>query len=342
MLNLVLTFVLCVSAAALIAVDLRADSVLPGTSAQVELPVTIELHDNATVSDDFVKLGSVANCNGYRGFCDEFNTIDLVKAPPPGERDLLRQDKIRQSLAIEWPNAKLTIKGSQTVMIFAESEPISTETLDTAIKSWVKSLTKPDDGYRFAVQWVTPIGIPRSRPGGCSLRVLPVSGDFDLRESFKDPLTVDLECESPNPRISLIKIAVKVKLQIESRLLATVRRLDAGSTVQDQDTNFVWKSPVGNSFVTMLSSLDSVRGKPLSRSVEAGQILQDNLFGAPLAVKRGQTMRLEITNGAIVLTSDVEALRDGHIGETIDFVYGKTKQKVKAVIISSNLAQMER
>jgi flagella basal body P-ring formation protein FlgA len=83
----------------------------------------------------------------------------------------------------------------------------------------------------------------------------------------------------------------------------------------------------------------SCYGLNARKPVPEGSILTAAMLELPLAVRRGDMVRLVVRAGRIKVEALAEALRDGRKGESIPVEVGDTKKKINATVLGPGLCQ---
>ena len=83
--------------------------------------------------------------------------------------------------------------------------------------------------------------------------------------------------------------------------------------------------------------LDDVTGKTAKRRIRAGQLLTPTLLSLPLAVRRGQPVKIVASHDGIEASTSGEALTDGQPGEVIRVRNVRSGKVIEAKVIEEGV-----
>ena len=110
-------------------------------------------------------------------------------------------------------------------------------------------------------------------------------------------------------------VFVRSMARIESVQPVLRNRVAANSEVRAEDVE--WKpAPIAGAG-KVPGSLDELRGMLAKRDLESGQVLNADLFFMPLYVRRGESVTVKATAGAVTVAATMKAMASGRLGETI-------------------------
>jgi flagella basal body P-ring formation protein FlgA len=109
-------------------------------------------------------------------------------------------------------------------------------------------------------------------------------------------------------------VFVRSMVRIESVQPVLRNRVGGNSEVRAEDVE--WKpAPIAAGKVP--GSLDELRGMLAKRDLEPGQVLNADLFFMPLYVRKGESVTVKATAGAVTVAATMKAMASGRLGETI-------------------------
>ena len=92
-------------------------------------------------------------------------------------------------------------------------------------------------------------------------------------------------------------------------------RVAANTEVRAEDVEWKPAAIVGAGKVP--ASLDDLRGMLAKRDLEPGQLVNADLFFTPLYVRKGESVTVKATAGAVTVAAMMRAMTSGRLGETI-------------------------
>jgi flagella basal body P-ring formation protein FlgA len=87
-----------------------------------------------------------------------------------------------------------------------------------------------------------------------------------------------------------------------------------------------------------IPDLGAVAGKVARTYVAAGKVLTPSMVDQPVAIQRGDVVRLMVRSGGVVLEATAKALRDARIGETLPLQVIDTNRPVQARCVEAGVA----
>ncbi|MGH7442659.1 MAG: flagellar basal body P-ring formation chaperone FlgA [bacterium] len=85
-------------------------------------------------------------------------------------------------------------------------------------------------------------------------------------------------------------------------------------------------------------SLSRVQGRVAKAYIPAGRMLDSHMVDLPLAIHRGDEVRLLVRSGAIEVQTTAEAMRDAHVGESLPLRVQSSDRQVQARCVDSDVA----
>jgi flagella basal body P-ring formation protein FlgA len=110
-------------------------------------------------------------------------------------------------------------------------------------------------------------------------------------------------------------VFVRSMVRIESVQPVLRNRVAANSEIRVEDVEWKPAPIVGAGKVP--GSVDELRGMLAKRDLEPGQVLNADLFFMPLYVRKGESVTVKATSGAVTVAATMKALASGRLGETI-------------------------
>jgi flagella basal body P-ring formation protein FlgA len=112
------------------------------------------------------------------------------------------------------------------------------------------------------------------------------------------------------------QFTLDVQVSLPAKMVVAVRSLSRGTIIGPGDVELRMDVQPGRG-AKPLYSLDKVVGRQTTRSITAGQILQQESVQAPLLVKRGDVVTVYVRSGGIRIRTNGRSRDDGSLGDLI-------------------------
>ncbi|MBF0369498.1 MAG: flagellar basal body P-ring formation protein FlgA [Magnetococcales bacterium] len=188
---------------------------------------------------------------------------------------------------------------------------------------------------------------------GNGLTVSNVLYRYDLQVNDGEvSVEVDLpmEIQTPGRHTILVNVLVDgvvekvleptAKLTQRLRIPVPATTLERGTVVSSADFNWIEKE-FSRSIPGLVTEINAVVGKALTRTAREGRLLQSKWFEAPVAVDRGERIRVKVSTGLLTINTLGVAMGKGRIGETIEVRNPDSRQRYLARIIGPGEVQVE-
>ncbi len=302
--------------------------------------VKLTIHDAVDLVRGEVYLEDIATCLEDSVICDEISGVRILESVAPGTKLRITAEQIVSILNAEFPRTTFSVTGAQLVDIRtseflisnAEMEKQIATKLDLYNGTWKKlritlkrfktfeRIVARDSDYQFEISTLdTDVefllrSLAESVGGWISMTATIV--DQDWRQDFKFNMQVEIESLQPLAR----------------------HDLEAGKIISSDDLEFGWKRLRRFDQSPQVSQEDLV-GKTLSRRVSRSEIVQPRYLKKSQAIVRGNSVKLRLSSGGIILTSEAKAMQAGGIGEDIEVQVVTTKKKLIAKVIDSETVE---
>lgn len=90
-----------------------------------------------------------------------------------------------------------------------------------------------------------------------------------------------------------------------------------------------------------IPAVDDVIGRKLTENISASEILTPNRLTAPDGITRGQTVRLVVRTGTIVISTTAKALGDALPGEPVNVMRTGAKSIIQAVAVGDGIVEVQ-
>ncbi len=136
-------------------------------------------------------------------------------------------------------------------------------------------------------------------------------------------------------------IYVPVNVDIYTEVAISTRNLRKGERISKHDFNFqrTNTSDISHSF---LDSPEDLVGKEVRRPLRAGAVIRDQDLQEANVVEKGDTVIVTAQSGGLMVSTEGEALTDGHVGEQIRVKNLRSNRIVDARVMGPGEAQVDR
>lgn len=318
--------------------------------------VAVELKSRVEVESLRISLGDIAMCVPARitgASCDELMAVDIDVAPLPGKTGRITRSVVQQILAEEFPGSQVEVLGPESSFVTARSVVLSDEALAEPFRVQMEDLFSGLEGIRFEVASVRVESRPRVRPGPMTCEFAQL--DF-IRKRLGEPAGTSImnDLESLLTRVQNgarfnarcsqgdgdagVFVRFMPRISVERQLPVARHDLPARTTFKVSDATVAW-IPWVRSTSNALRDASTVAGMILLRPVRAGQHLMLRDFERPVAVRRGDHVRLVQKNGDLTITGNAVAVSQGSVGESVDVQTVATKKRIRGIIKANGLVE---
>ncbi len=166
------------------------------------------------------------------------------------------------------------------------------------------------------------------------LRLAPCDNPLTL--TINDPAfnggsqTVHTRCEGAAPWA----VYVPAQISLFRKLPVATRHLERGEIVRPGDLTL---EVINTSLVRQgqLADADSIIGKEVKRPVTKGDPFRVAALDAPLVIKRGDPVEIELQAGMITVNSMGIAMNNGRVGERIRVKNGQSERTISVRVIAA-------
>lgn len=321
-----------------------------GTSIapQVNLPITLELFPEATVTDSRIFLGKVSSCQGYSEICNDSLGIDLGPAPLPGKTSIVSQTDIERLLKEEFPSSEVTLSGSPQVKISSIAKDISPEAIQTKLEKVIADKFSTLEDVRIKVDHIQIIQAPKL--GAFSYQIeFPhlFSKNFGSTDKLIESLIgnrshqfiILLEDNNERPYTGQILATISAE-----RLVSIAKtNLQKGQILRLENVAWSWIPINGNliKYVQDFTSFSQNNPPVLRSEIKTGNPIPLDRLEFPPLIQKGQLVNIILKNNGLEITGKAKALRSGNENEFIEVTYPVTKKTVSAKIIDRSTVEVK-
>ncbi|MGN7613256.1 flagellar basal body P-ring formation chaperone FlgA [Magnetococcales bacterium HHB-1] len=125
------------------------------------------------------------------------------------------------------------------------------------------------------------------------------------------------------------------------RVLVTKRSLMRGEMIRAEDLSWKEQKRVGSRRMLGIRDPGLAIGKTVTRAVRAGDLLQARWLDAPMVIKRGAQVMVEVKNGGLRIKTIGIAQSNGKVGDLVTFKNPLSKRRYVAKVMGPGRALVE-
>jgi flagella basal body P-ring formation protein FlgA len=301
----------------------------PASAATLHL----ELRAAVLASQREVRLGSLAEIRSDDpALAQRVAELSVALTPPAGHAVLLPRSRLERVLrgrgvvATGW-------SGAQQVRIEAPAQSFDTAGLQAMARDHARDVLAAA-GYRAEVTIARAAGWLQLPPGAVEAVVQPIQADALLRPRAE--LRLELSVDGAYFTV----LAVPVLIRAWTDVLWAQRDLAAGQTLSCSD--FVRRESDAATLGGVPAAPDCGAATQLATALPAGRALLASQLRRLPAVVQGQSVRLSLQEGGVLLESRAVALSDGAIGQHIGVRPYHARDAVQAEVVAPGSVQISR
>lgn len=212
------------------------------------------------------------------------------------------------------------------VATFAYAQPTQNlETLETQVKTFLQASYNNQDIAKLEIS-VNQLD-RRLQLSECEQ---PLNLSLNTNNPSGGNVTVYVQCEAKTPW----SIYVPAQVNLYRQLWVASRPLKRGDIVTTVDLSqaVVNLSSIRQGLVTQREHL---LGQEVQRPIAKGDTFRASALGAPLVIKRGDLVMIELRSGAISVSAQGTAMANGRIGERIRIRNGQSDRIIHAEVVAA-------
>ena len=307
-----------------------------GIAPQVDIPVKLTLKPSVEIQGTSIDLDAVASCAGDLAICEEAYGIVLGPAPSPGKFLTVTRDQVTSIVRAEWPDSIIELYGASVVRVKAAFNDLDMEKVSQRLQDILRDCEQNHKNLKFVLDHVSVPKNEKFRPGQCRVE-FPSLRDLDARSSdwilknIVGPIRLEAVCIHEEDQTSSRPFIVTARISLENFLPVARINLSRGDLVRPEDFDMAWV-PVGRDKRASVADIETVRGRRLLRAASVGYPLVWSQLELPVAIRRGQIVRMSFQRGSLGVNGPVKALTNGGYGQVIDAIYLPTRKKLRVLV----------
>lgn len=148
--------------------------------------------------------------------------------------------------------------------------------------------------------------------------------------------TLNVRCPDPQWQAYL-----PVAVQVFTDVVVARMPLDRSNNVQTHQLE-TQRHDIGQLRMGYFTEPAKIEGYELQRTVKTGQVITPYMVNAPSLITRGDWVTLVSGKGALTVTTTVEALRDGTLGEQIPVRNLSSDETIRAWVIRKGVVSTKK
>ena len=305
---------------------------------QVRKPAIFTFKPVLETGAERIELGMLADCVGIAVICEEAYGVDLGPAPEPGKTATLTRERLLALLSREWDEAAVEVNAPPGgVRIISLSEELDGDSVTAGLQAFFDAELGEASRFRVEVAKVHFSGRPRLRPGEHKLEFPELT---QLASRNEDWLVKHAQGNQKIVvRVGERQLAAQTSLLLKKQLPVAARNLERGHFLNEKDFEIGWVDLGHGANSGFAVTARDASGKRLRRNLALGMpvVLAD--LETPLAIHRGQMVRLVMNGDGLSISGHVKALANGTYGQTIEALYPTTKKRLRVKVIDSSTVE---
>lgn len=198
-----------------------------------------------------------------------------------------------------------------------------------ALKTEVKNAVCARNGFDPANVDITyhPTRVPERCAHAISFRA-----DVPEFDDAIGPVTVRVSCDSA--RTTVATVAVPIRVSIYSRGLVTTHRLQRFEVIGPEDIKRE-RFEVTRMLDWAVTDADSVIGRRVVRTIEAGQVVDRRWLADVPLIRRGERVTMTYAAGGVTASINAIAAEDGYPEQRIYVMRSGHQRLISAVVVDS-------
>jgi len=293
--------------------------------------VTVSLPAEVTVAGAEMTLGEVATIEGDDpAEVERVRAFSLGYAPSPGYSRVFEGWKIGARLHREFRGFEIDLAGKNTCRVFPATATVKGEDLERAAREALDILFAGEDVTIRTTMKLHDEVVPKGIEG---IKLLAEPRVATLQSG---PWSVPVQIVVDDVPYRTVWTSFETELY---RVMPVLRRdVALGEKIQRGDI-IPQRAPVQGVAGWEPLTEEMLVGATARRLLEMGKPVGSRDVARQIAIKKGETVALEVHNGAIVVNTNVLAAQDGYLGDVVLIqVFGSGKELTAKVIGTGRLA----
>lgn len=309
--------------------------------------VVVELRDGVYVDNSSVSLADAVRCINHVAICDEFYAVEIAEITNPGKSIAITEHTILDIVGKEWGNYTFEFVGRRSTTIRSHFRNVTKDDIISEINLALKGFIWPE--------YVSEVRV-KDIYGFTSLKLWPQSYSVEL-EGLNEDTPPSSGGDLPlSFVVGLKKLRVTVKqddlpvnfrrtyditphFDIFAKVFAVRKPVTKGEGIQEEDLQIITENfSRWHDLQNTVTSIDSLQGMTIRRSIGSGTILRHIDFNKDYLVKKGSAVELISKRGSLEVRVKGKALESGSRGDLLKFQNAFSRKIVVAEVMSATEA----
>jgi flagella basal body P-ring formation protein FlgA len=305
---------------------------LPFASARAQADLELVLKAEAMVAGPRVSLGELIAPGEREPVPRALAAIDLGGAPLPGYSDRLSRREIERLLRAQGLTGAVSWRGAEAVQIGRLSRAFDTTLVLNSAEAYLRQVLR-EDFSRVELELAEPLPALQLPYGKVVLKPRPIAPAQAAHPRVT--LWVDVAVDGTFVRA----LTVPFKVEAYRPVLVAVRDLPAGATPQCESLAVREANVAAFDSPPLPADCRMVQGH-LKRALAQGAPLLKLNVQVPAAVAHGDSVSLQLVEGAVMVESRAVAMADGEVGQRINVRPSAGTEAVMAEIIAPGIVRV--
>ena len=306
---------------------LIAAAVIAVPAAALEITFKKEV----AVTTDFITFGDVAGFDEQNQLTEALASKIIARAPEPGESLFLNAVNIQKEILRKTTLSRYTLwSGSSVVAVTREGQQVATTTLLAAIQGYLqqKQNSLPQAQLRFEPRSLPlPLILPK---GTLDIEVIPSNPSLLESSRFTLILRVDGKVEE--------NLSITGDLQALAEVVIVTNSLARGTILSSANTATTIRDLT--EYTQPCTDLRTIVGKRLKHSVRAQSVLSVSDVEIPPLVRKGQLVKIVLSQANMHITATGIARSDGKHGEIIRVQNASSNKLIHCLVTAPGIVEV--
>jgi flagella basal body P-ring formation protein FlgA len=307
-------------------------ALLPFASARAGSDLELVLKAEAMVAGPRVSLGDLIAASEREPMPRALAAIDLGGAPLPGYSDRLSRREIERLLRAQGLTGAVSWRGADAVQIGRLSRAFDTTQIVESAETYLRQVLH-EDFSRVELELAEPLPALQLPYGKVVVKPRPIPSAQAAHPRVT--LWVDIAVDGTFVR----SLTVPFKVEAYRPVLVATRDLPAGATPQCDSLAVRETNVAALDSLPLQADCRMVQGH-LKRALAQGAPLLKLNVQVPAAVAHGDSVSLQLVEGALIVESRAVAMADGEVGQRISVRPSAGTEAVVAEIIAPGIVRV--
>jgi flagella basal body P-ring formation protein FlgA len=301
-------------------------------AAQAAADVELSLKSEALVMGPRIRLAEVAVLSERDPATPALAAIDLGGAPLPGYGDRFTRREIERLIRMQGLQGQVVWHGAEAVRIERMSHAYATAALSAAAQAYLQGLLQ-GEFKRVELELAEPLPAVQVPYGEVSLKPRPLP--FEQAVHRRVAVWMDVAVDGTFVR----SVTVPFRVAAYKPVLVAVRDLPAGAIPQCDLLQTREMDVAALDSPPLPADCHFAQGH-LKRALAQGAPLLKLNLQTPVAVAHGDSVSLQMIDGALILESRAIAMADGEVGQRINVKPSAGTEAIVAEVIAPGIVRV--